>query len=148
MSPTNLEIVREALGATMAGSAGVPDEAALNRLFDREHEFVSSLTGVEGRSYRALDGYVRYRKDMEDAWGAWRMDVEELVDAGGDTVVAIGQLQARGRASGAELDLRVGIVFTLRDGRIRRTHTYFDPADAFEAAGLPRPSSAPDPESR
>jgi hypothetical protein len=38
----------------------------LNRLRDREHEFVSSLTGVEGRSYRGRDGYAQYRLDVAD----------------------------------------------------------------------------------
>lgn len=135
VSRDNVEIARAALEAAAGASAGNPDVAAMNGLFDREHEFTSSLTGVEGRSYRALEGYGRYREDMDDAWQEWRMDVEEWIDAGGDTVVAIARLQGRGRTSGAPVDRRVGIVFTLRDGRIWRSHTYLDPAEAFEAAG-------------
>jgi ketosteroid isomerase-like protein len=136
VSKENVEIVREAHEAAMANEAGLPDEAALNRLFDRDHEFVSSLTGVEGRSYRGLDGYARYRLDMADAWREWRMDVEELIDAGGDTVVAVGRFQARGRTSDVPVDARAGIVFKLRDERILRSHTYFHAADALAAAGL------------
>jgi len=137
VSKKNVEIARAASKAAMASETGRPDQAALNRLFDREHEFVSFLVGVEGRSYSALDGYARYRDDMDDAWEEWRMDVEDLIDAGGDTVVAVGHFRARGRTSGAPVDRRVGIVYTLRNGRVWRTQTYLDLAEAFAAVGLP-----------
>jgi ketosteroid isomerase-like protein len=136
MSNENVEIAREATKAAVTASAGKPDIAEMNRLIDRDHEFTSSLTGVEGRSYRGLEGYARYREDMADAWQEWRMDFDEWIDAGRDTVVGIGRLTGRGRASGAPVDRRVGMVLELRNGRLWRTHTYLDADDALQAAGL------------
>jgi ketosteroid isomerase-like protein len=136
MSRKNLEIARAGAEAAAAASAGKPDIAALNRLFDREHEFMSALTGVEGRSYRGLEGYAQYREDMADAWQEWRMDVEEWIAAGPDTVVGIMRFEGRGRVSGAPVERRAGLVVTLLNGRIWRSRTYLDASDAFEATGL------------
>jgi ketosteroid isomerase-like protein len=143
MSEKNLEIARAGAEAAAAASAGKPNITALNRLFDREHEFMSALTGVEGRSYRGLEGYAQYREDMADAWQEWRMDVEKWIDAGPDTVVGIMRFEGRGRASGAPVERRAGLVVTLRDGRIWRSRTYLDAADAFEATGLSKDAHPP-----
>jgi hypothetical protein len=77
VSSENVEIAREATKAAASASAGQLDITEMNRLIDRDHEFTSSLTGVEGRSYRGLEGYARYREDMADAWQEWRMDFDE-----------------------------------------------------------------------
>jgi ketosteroid isomerase-like protein len=58
-----------------------------------------------------------------------------LIDAG-DEVVVIGREVGRGKGSGITLDQRVGLIHTLRDGLIKRTKVFRDPADALEAAGL------------
>ncbi len=42
----------------------------------------------------------------------------------------------RGRASGAPAEMDVWDIWTLRDGMIYRRQTFFDHAEALEAAGL------------
>jgi ketosteroid isomerase-like protein len=68
--------------------------------------------------------------------------VEEVIDAGGDTVVAVVRFRARGRTSNVPVDVRADLVHTLRDGESWRTRTYFDAAEAFAAAGPPEGAGA------
>jgi ketosteroid isomerase-like protein len=133
MSEENVEIVRAAVAA--ADPAG-PDVAAMNRLFDRDHEFHAAISGLEDRAYRGMEGYRRYQADMADAWGKMEVTADELIDAGGEMVVAIVRYRGRGKGSGAPIDERLGMVLRLRNGRVWRSETYSTVADALKAAGL------------
>jgi ketosteroid isomerase-like protein len=46
------------------------------------------------------------------------------------------RFQGRGRASGADLDVPVGIVGKVREGKITEARMYSDPDEALEAVGL------------
>ena len=48
----------------------------------------------------------------------------------------LGRLQGRGRTSGVELDVPMGFVWTLRDGKVVRAKSFSEQADALRAAGL------------
>jgi ketosteroid isomerase-like protein len=50
-------------------------------------------------------------------------------------VVALSWLRGRGRASGADVDAKVGVVFTLRDGKVVR-YELTGRQQALQAAGL------------
>jgi ketosteroid isomerase-like protein len=65
-----------------------------------------------------------------------RLIPEEFVEAGPDTVVAVFQVSARGRASGVPVDMRQALVITFEDGKARRLKAYLDPDEAKRAAGL------------
>jgi ketosteroid isomerase-like protein len=60
---------------------------------------------------------------------------EEMHETG-DQVVAIVRIRARGKASGASIDTRTGMVSAFRDGKLVRWRHYSDPEEALEAAGL------------
>jgi ketosteroid isomerase-like protein len=60
---------------------------------------------------------------------------ERLIDAG-DDVVALVRWRARGQSSGAEAELRLAMVSSLRGGRIVRVRFYLDPTEALKAAGI------------
>jgi ketosteroid isomerase-like protein len=60
----------------------------------------------------------------------------ELIDAGGDTVVAIERFGGRAKLSGVETDQLLGNVFTIRDGKIARGREYPTREQALEAGGL------------
>jgi ketosteroid isomerase-like protein len=62
--------------------------------------------------------------------------IEELRDAGGDKVMAVLREQARGRASGLNVERRSGWVITFRGGKVLGFEIFLDPADALEAVGL------------
>jgi ketosteroid isomerase-like protein len=62
--------------------------------------------------------------------------LEELLDAGGDDVLAYLHIHGRGKGSSAEFDVRAGWVFTVRDGGVVRIRAYYERADALAAVGL------------
>jgi ketosteroid isomerase-like protein len=43
---------------------------------------------------------------------------------------------ATGKASGATVDLHMGLIYELANGQVIRMRNFLDPAEALEAAGL------------
>jgi ketosteroid isomerase-like protein len=60
----------------------------------------------------------------------------ELLDAGPDKVLVHLRNEARGRASGAEVEVNFWVVTTFREGRVVHHEWFADLAEALEAAGL------------
>jgi hypothetical protein len=134
MSQANVEVVRAVFDAWNGGELG--DVAAFAA------EGIEWLE-VEGRPVAEpgaeLRGNATVRSMLEslfDAWESYRLEPEEIRDAGDDRVVAILQEIARGRASGAEVASRWGYLITLRDGKVVRVEAYREARQALEAAGL------------
>ena len=71
-------------------------------------------------------------------WGTWqdyRLDAEEVIDAGSSVVVLVRE-RGRGKGSGAPFDRRWAQVWTFSRGRIIRWELFADAARAFQAVGL------------
>ena len=100
-----------------------------------EGEIESLRAQLEGTAYRGHDGVRRMFVDFDEDWTSLRMDAEDFREAG-DQVVVLGRLRARGRASGVDLDVPIGFVWELRDGKAFRGKTFSEQADALRAAGL------------
>jgi ketosteroid isomerase-like protein len=86
--------------------------------------------------YRGLDGFIEFFAKWTEPYDEWDLEVEDLVDADDDRVVAV--FRQRGRIKGADswVDLRFGIVNTVAGGLIRRMQLFATPAEALEAVGL------------
>ena len=89
-----------------------------------------------------LDGVYVGREAVVKAsrhyWGTWddyRIDAEELLDAGSSVVVVLRE-RGRGRGSGAPIDERHAQIWTFSRGRIVRWEIFPDAARALEALGL------------
>jgi len=65
-----------------------------------------------------------------------RMEIEELIEADDETVVVVFHIRARGKASGAPVEMRLAHVITVRDGKAVRMKAYLDPEEARRAAQL------------
>ncbi len=80
-------------------------------------------------------------RELYEHWarGDWAAGAEkfadELVDCG-DRVLSLGHQYATGRASGAELSMRMYDVFTFRDGEIVEFHISRDEGVARRLAGF------------
>ncbi len=90
---------------------------------------------LERKAYRGHDGVREMLADFDQDWESIQVDAEEFRDAD-DEVVVLGRLRARGRASGIDLDVPMGFVWTLRDGKVLRIRSFSEQADALRAAGL------------
>ena len=78
-----------------------------------------------------IDGSRRY-------WGTWdeyRLDVQELVDAG-ESVVLVLHEQGRGKGSGVPFEREFAQVWTFHRGKVIRWEVFPDKVAALEAAGL------------
>jgi ketosteroid isomerase-like protein len=89
-----------------------------------------------------LDGVYVGRDAVVDAsrhwWGAWtdyRLDAEELIDAGSRVVLVVHE-QGRGKRSGVPFEQRFAQVMTFGRGRIIRWELFPDKAAALKAVGL------------
>jgi ketosteroid isomerase-like protein len=82
-----------------------------------------------------VEAAVRNRSQWLDTWDEHRFDLEEVVE-GGDSVVVLVHITARGKASGVEVDVRFYAQFKLRDDKIVYIFDHEDRAEALEAAGM------------
>ena len=82
-----------------------------------------------------LDGALRVREEWLASWEQMEAEVEETQENGRDVVVGL-HVMGRGRASGVEVDVRLFLHFTIRDGRVVYLYEHVDRAQALEAAGL------------
>ena len=97
-------------------------------------------------NWRAIEGAVddvgemngteaarRYVQDWLDMFEDFTNVAEELIDVGGDRVVAVHHMAGRARLSGIETEIRYAAVNTLSEGKIVRVREYRDRAEALEA---------------
>jgi ketosteroid isomerase-like protein len=63
------------------------------------------------------------------------MQLDQMIDLDGTTVVVGGTLGGTGSFSGAGVQTPFWHVLELRDGRLARMRLFFDRGQAFEAAG-------------
>jgi ketosteroid isomerase-like protein len=71
-----------------------------------------------------------------EAWESDALQPEEYIDAGDGRVLLVARASARGQGSGVDVELRVGIMWTIRDGKTVRIDYFSSPDDALRAAGL------------
>ena len=108
------------------------DAEALIAVADPEIEFGTSAA-APGGTYRGHTGVRRYMKEVEGAFGdRWDAQIERVADAGEDRVILIVRIFGEGKA-GEPLELRLGHVWELRDGKLLRGTVYLDPHDALDA---------------
>jgi ketosteroid isomerase-like protein len=151
MSQENVEIVRRGYEEWWAGvERGDPGAGFESEAVADDFEFIAE--GVEypaaGASiqrdpsgyvrsvWRGPEGYVEWFRDWTREFENWSLQVERLIDAGDDRVVALTHQTATGKESGAPVEVNIGVVWELEDGRIVRMRNYLTYAEALEAAGL------------
>jgi ketosteroid isomerase-like protein len=129
---------------------GVSKQALVHRLLDEwnagnrtaieEHlhpevKILTLRSKLEARPYRGVEGFRRGIADFDQDWEYVRMDVED-VRSQEDHVVILGKLQARGRASGVELDVPFAMLWSFEGERISEIRSFSEADDALRAAGF------------
>jgi dihydropteroate synthase len=126
VSERNVEIVRSLQNAFARGDY----DAAIAAI----HEDV--VYEFDIGTFRGHDGIRRVYGSWLAAWEDHRAQTERLIGAG-DRVVSFLRNRGRNRASGVELDERIALVYTLRDGMIVHMKNYRDREEALREAGAP-----------
>ena len=132
MSLSNAERIRRGYAAVDRG-----DIEAVRELFAPDIELFDRPEVPNAQSYRGWEGMAATVRDSQDTFEDFRFVPERLLEKG-DRVVVIVTMTGRGRASGVPVEERIGHLWTLRDGLAVELRAFTDPADALEAAGLPR----------
>jgi ketosteroid isomerase-like protein len=135
VSAENVEIVRRMLEDYLRGD----NEAAL-AAYDPDVEFDATVR-PDGQIFHGPAGVAEAMRTWTGAFEDWKMEVQEIVDAG-DKVMVGDRQTGRGKGSGIEIDDRTFSVYTLRGGKIVHLRFFFDRDQALEAAGL-RGSTVP-----
>jgi hypothetical protein len=124
----------EAVRATRddALTAALVEAAAVSFRDDVECVF-RGLIGGE-RTYTGFEGFRAAFADWLAPWATYRNEVEEAIDCG-DRVLVLYDVFGRLEGSPAEVKLRGGDIYTLRDGKIARIE-FCRRAQALKAVGL------------
>ena len=131
MSLENVEIVRGAFAVvTIPGDPGAMIAAS-------GPGFEMHLIGVTGESvhYAGASGIRNWFRDVAQSWEFFRFEATDVRDLG-DRVLVLGDVRARGRASGVEVDDRWGWIIELSEGRAASLRGFHDQGEALEAEGL------------
>jgi ketosteroid isomerase-like protein len=131
MSEENVEIVRAVIDAWNRGDIdGWLDQAT--------PDFVWIPAGPAAVERSVYQGREEVREAMaggSETWEEFRFEESDIRSLG-ESVVWLGRVHAKGRASEVELDQEFAIHAVVRDGRLARTEGYLSRAEALEAAGL------------
>jgi ketosteroid isomerase-like protein len=129
-APQNVEIVRRLFEHWERG-----EWEAGREVFEDTCEVVFSTSAFpDAGSYRAGREALRAWLNFTEAFETFETEVEEILETD-ERVIVLARIRGRGRASGADVDAKVGAVFRLRDAKIVR-YELTDRQEALEAAGL------------
>ena len=127
MSQENVELVRRGLQDVEAFWA-LLDEHVVWDMCDVR--LVDLPEVVVGR-----DAVIQGSRHYWGTWDEYRLDAEELIDAGASVVLVVHE-QGRGKGSGVPFEHDFAQVWTFHRGKVIRWELFPDKATAFEAAGL------------
>ena len=89
----------------------------------------------DGTISRGLDAVVDHVSKWAAMWEVWEVDLEEVIDAGDDRVIAF--IRERGRTTaGLEVNERHSELYTVHGGKITSRKGFSDADLALEEAGL------------
>ena len=128
MSQENVEIVRRAVAAFNARK-----REELLGLMDPEIEYQSPM---EQRTYRGIEGMLRYRSDVDGVLEDFHTEEDRFVDVGGNRVLHLYRLLGRGAGSGVPVSRQNAILWEVRNGKLLRGQAYLEQREALEAVGL------------
>jgi ketosteroid isomerase-like protein len=130
MSRENVETVRRMTEALdRANWDGVFAETSPD--FEWETDPRHPRAGV----YRGRAEFRRFIEDLEDPFEQTVTELEQVF-AAADQVVAFVKIRRRVRGSSAEVEIRIGELYTLREGKLVRGRAFAEREQALEAAGL------------
>jgi ketosteroid isomerase-like protein len=90
-----------------------------------------------------MGGVFHGRQEVLDMWESmlteleyWRVEAEKIVPVPPDRLLVLARVRAKGKASGAEIEMQTGDLLTVRDGKIVRAHIYRDSVEALRTVGI------------
>ena len=103
--------------------------------FDPDVEIAFYFPGMAPVTYPELIGLRAAWRDWLERWASYRVEIEDLIDAG-DQVVVMHSDYARPVPGAPEVERRSAAVWKVRDGRVTRVDFYLQRAKALASVGL------------
>lgn len=129
MSQENVEIVR-ASSELFARTGELPLSA-----WHTDIQWHTRADLADSRTYQGHAGMAKLASEWTEAFDDFRMELEELIDAG-DRVVAVFMVRGRVRGSSQEVSMSETHIFRMRDGKVVECHEYATREEALEAVDL------------
>jgi ketosteroid isomerase-like protein len=131
VSQENLDLVRRSVEAF-----NERDIPALESICSEDfvYRLIGGFADMMGTEFQGQDAALDWVREWMEAFDS-RAEIE-TIRAVNNQVIAILKIEARGAASGADTSLRIGQVYSFRDGRISEQDSYYIPDDALKAVGL------------
>jgi ketosteroid isomerase-like protein len=98
-------------------------------------ELTTPPRGLDAGTYRGREECQGYWEDFFAPYETVTTEPEEFFESG-DQVVAFLKTRLRPKGSSAEIEVRTGHLWTIRDGTVVSLGLFPKPKDALEAAGL------------
>jgi ketosteroid isomerase-like protein len=89
----------------------------------------------DGKISRGLDAAVEHASRWAEMWETWEVELEGVLDAGGDRVIAFIREQGRSK-TGVEVNERHSELYMVRGGKIVYRKGFSDADEALIEAGL------------
>jgi ketosteroid isomerase-like protein len=131
MSRENVEVVRSSWAAYARGDF----EASL-AAYAEDTVWDDTRYRPDGEIHVGHAALVDVVRTWRGTWQRHHVEVEDVLDAGGDRVAVVLCETGEGKGGGVELTNRWGVVVTVRDRKIAHTMVYPRPAEALEAVSL------------
>ena len=129
MSEANVAVVRSMWEAFLR-----KDFAASLGAFDPDVEW-DGTNLPDGKISRGLDAANDHVRRWAEMWQTWEVELEEVIDAGDDRVIAF--LRERGLSkAGVDINERHSELYLVKDGKIAYRRGFSDADEALVVAGL------------
>jgi ketosteroid isomerase-like protein len=110
---------------------------ALEALLHPDFQIRMETVFIDGKVYKGMKGYSRWRDDMEELFQSDSFKPEGLRSAEDGRWVVLGRLQIVQKEEGDELDVPLAHVLEQRDKKVAAVTAYSEITAALEAVGLP-----------
>jgi ketosteroid isomerase-like protein len=127
----NAQIIKRALGRWSAGDR-TPSMDDIHPEIEI-HALIASA--FKGEPYRGYDGVREWLAGLDESFDRWDLEVDEIRERG-KVAAVLGEIHARGRGSGLELDMPTTLVIDFRDGKVIRVRIFQDRDEGLAAGGL------------
>ena len=127
MAQGNIEMARGWLDRWNRGERTLPDEEI--------HADVEVLSLFRPDPYRGPEGIRLWTAEIDEQFEEWHIVVDDWREVGED-VVALGQIQLRGRSSAVKFDQPAGVIVEIREGKLARLRLFNSHDETLAAAGL------------
>jgi ketosteroid isomerase-like protein len=127
----NIQLVRDVFHRWNTSGSPPPDD-----LIALDFELHSPLAEGHGGPYVGPGGVRAWIADLNDAYGSFRFELEELDEGPPGRVLALGRIAVEGRGPAAGLEQPAAWLIDVRDGRLARMQLFADQDEARTAAGV------------